>query len=239
MFNRRFLYAALTSTLALLFQANMIAQSEGRPQATKENSSPKKELNEKEKLLAELPVKDQAKFAKFLKQPDTGLIRLLPRDIYEDNGAIRGPANYSFTRLRHGYDIEIHAVPVNEYTPPLIREYTLRMGHGLLTVLGNVPLEKVTLEHKGVKFLDAYNPPSTAAELSAEERRSRYGIDKNGYGYSRAALITVNFTYALRSINYGQSDVLVSFRVVRKEIDGSVVILWKMLKQFHAPPLFR
>src|SRR5262245_47423164 len=43
--------------------------------------------------------------------------------------------------------------------------------------------------------------------------------------------------YALRSIDYDKSDILVAFRVARKEIDGSVVILWKRHERFSRPDL--
>ena len=47
----------------------------------------------------------------------------------------------------------------------------------------------------------------------------------------------MNTTYLLRSINYGESDVLVALRVVRKDTDGSVIIVWKLLKKYSAPEL--
>jgi hypothetical protein len=50
----------------------------------------------------------------------------------------------------------------------------------------------------------------------------------------------VDQTYALRSINYGTSDILVAFRVARKnETDGSLIIVWKELKRFPKPELKR
>lgn len=46
-------------------------------------------------------------------------------------------------------------------------------------------------------------------------------------------------TYLLRSVNYDRSDVLISFRVVRRDSDGSLILLWKMLRQFPGPILVR
>ena len=55
-------------------------------------------------------------------------------------------------------------------------------------------------------------------------------IDKQVYNSTLP--IQLNATYLLRSINYGLSDLLVGFRVARQDTDGSVVIAWKLLKQF-------
>jgi hypothetical protein len=41
----------------------------------------------------------------------------------------------------------------------------------------------------------------------------------------------------LRAINYRVSDVLVAFRVIRQDADGSMILLWKMLKTFPTPEL--
>jgi hypothetical protein len=46
-------------------------------------------------------------------------------------------------------------------------------------------------------------------------------------------------TYLLRSLNYDESDVLVAFRVVRIDSDGSVTILWKLLQKFETPGVNR
>jgi hypothetical protein len=111
--------------------------------------------------------------------------------------------------------------------------------YGLIVTLGNVPLEKVTLDHDGVKFLVTYDPPSAEPMARTEARRARAGIGKDGYEYKSVVPVNTNYSYALRSINYRTSNVLVAFRVVRKEINGSVVIIWKMLKRFSRPDLVR
>jgi hypothetical protein len=67
--------------------------------------------------------------------------------------------------------------------------------------------------------------------------RRDYNIFRiNRLAYVRETEVSVNHTYALRSIRYDKSDVLVVFRVVRKEKDGSLIILWKRLKESPATP---
>jgi hypothetical protein len=249
MIKQRFLYAALTSAFAILFHISATAQSIDRSKTIKEIASLRKQLSEKEKLFLTPSAEDQAAFAEFLKQPKTGLIRLLPRNLYEDRLTIRGGgAYYSFTRLTHEYgagsDIELQSVSTNDFAPPPIADYNFHTGfagadYGFIVAIGNVPLEKVTLDYTGIKDLVAYRPPSALPEARAEQRRVLGGIQSKGYGNKSAVPVNVSYTYALRSIVYDRSDVLVAFRVVRKEIDGSVVLLWKTLKQFPTPALRR
>jgi hypothetical protein len=158
-----------------------------------------------------------------------------------------GGAYYSFTRKTHEYgygsDIELQMYHPNDYAPSMT-EYMFRTGfagadYGFIGALGDVPIEEVTLDHDRLKVLADYRPPSAEPKARLEQRRSSDGISKNGDTYKNGAPAILNHTYALRSINYGRSDVLVAFRVVRKDSDGSVVILWKMLKRFSTPSLLR
>jgi hypothetical protein len=283
MFNRRFLYASLASALAILFHTDALAQIEDRTEALKEINALRKELNEKEKHFLSPSAEDLAKFGEFLKQPETGLIRLFPLGLYKDRLAIHnGGSSYSFSQApisspdimlfstqssefepppvglfgngpdpnslfkdRPFYDSRLPSIsPHSEgrepnpyrrenFRPPSITTYYFEalFHDGLIVMLGKVPLENVTLEHKGVNFLAAFGPPSTKAEAGQASRR-----DNNTFRKKRAQVL-VNRTYALRSIHLDGSGVLAAFRVVRKEIDGSVVILWKTLKQIQAPSL--
>jgi hypothetical protein len=264
---KRFLYAVLMLPLLYIFHFEAVAQSQSRSKLKDEISTLRKQLREKEKLFLETSAEDRKEFAEFLKQSNTGLIRLFPRTQHDRLLTINGGgAYYSFTRLTHEYgygsDIELLLVPrrnddfwyqasrrrydfehqVSSSTE--IQEPTFMTGfagadYGFLVNLGKVPLDKVTLEHEGVKFLASYVPPSAEPEARAEFQRARSGISKAGFEYKNTLPVLTNNTYVLRSINYHRSDVLVALRVVRMDGDASVMLLWKRLKRFSTPELER
>jgi hypothetical protein len=240
MLRQRVLYVTLISTLALLFHIDAFAQSVDRGQTIKEIAGLKKRFSEKEKLFLSPSAEDQAAFAEFLKQPDTGLIRLFPAGLYQDTLLTQaGGSLYSFARASHGpggSDITLAPVPGKYDTPPPISEYRLGVTlGGFIVTIGDVPLDKVTIGHDGLKFLASYNAPTTSPEHRADYQRGLDGFVENGYEHNRHAPVKENYTYAIRSVSYDRSDVLVAFRVVRKETDGSVTLLWKILKRFPTP----
>jgi hypothetical protein len=65
------------------------------------------------------------------------------------------------------------------------------------------------------------------------------GVHSGDWVYKSRETAEAGHTYALRSVNYETSDVLVAFRVVRKDEDGSMVLLWKLLKKYPKPTLER
>jgi len=252
MSNKRFLHAALTSALAILFHTSAPAQSVNQSKPIKVGDSLSKQPGKKEKLSLVPTREDKAAFAEFLKRPQTGMIRLLPRILYRSGLKISGGGPYySFDCLTYEYgygsDIELQAPLIlvgHVSVPPTIADYSFVTGlagadYGLIAMLGDAPIEKVTPESDGVRFLADYRPATTGARARAEFERFRGGVINNGHKYARSAPVIVNQTYALRSIIYDRSDVLVAFRVAREESNGSVLILWKMLKRFLSPQLIR
>lgn len=184
---------------------------------------------------------DRTAFRDFLRAPDTGLIRLLPRDQSFGQGAnakinLRGGgAYYSFARLTHEYN----------YGSDLeLSQNKLLVGfagadYGMMRLLGDVPLDEVTLADPRVLFMATYSPPALDQDARAEARKFRQGLTVEGVHYKSMLPVEVSGTYLLRSVVYGSSDVLVAFRVVRRDPDDSVIIAWKLLQKYLATNLIR
>jgi hypothetical protein len=218
-------------------------QSDSRTDLLKELETKRAELAKLEQMLIQPAAADRKAYAAFLAQPNTGLIRLLPREKYDSPAnnksgpTIRGGgAYYSFVRLTHEYG---HGSDIQ-----LEQDY-LSVGfagadYGIMTVIGEVPLESVTPELPPAAFLSAYHPPSEEVAARQEARSFQAnGKTIDGMTFRRQLPVQVNATYLLRSISYGESDVLVALRVTRKDSDGSVIIAWKLLKKFPKPELTR
>lgn len=199
---------------------------------------------------------DRANHASFLSQPDTGLIRLLPRTYKQSNfsnpqRSVKingGGAYYSFFYRSHEYgygsDLELSSTIRFNGTTELPPAYYLFVGfaganYGLMTNLGDVLLETFTLDDPRAQFLSGYQPPLLEPEARKEKRLFHEGISIDGQTYKTRLPIQVHATYLLRSINYDKSDVLVAFRVVREDTDKSLIIAWKLLKGFSTPRLKR
>jgi hypothetical protein len=185
----------------------------------------------------------------FLKQKNTGLIRLLPRKenkerlmVSAENPAVyipfrNGGSYYSFSSRKRGDEItpELRLDKFPHDYPPGRAFLGIGGDIGFITKLGDVAIEDVTVDRKEAKFLvDLVAPKKEQAALKYRGM-SESGFDIGGVFYRNWAWAEVNTTYLLRTINYDRADLLVAVRTVREEPDGSFVILWKILKKNPTP----
>ena len=188
----------------------------------------------KEKIFLAPSAEDLSSFAEFLRQPGTGMARLMPREKYDGRLLLRGGgAYYSFTKQNNEY---------GSGSDISLEQETLGVGFagadfGFLTSLGDVEIESITEESAGVRFLAGFSPPSAEPDARQQQLRAGSGFEVSGFTYRRNLPALVSSTYALRSIIYSVSDVLVVFRVTRQDTDGSLVFAWKILRKFPVPEL--
>jgi hypothetical protein len=228
-----------------------VGEPERRPMAN--NTGPdaghvfksERDLNAKERMRLATSPEDREKYAKFLSQPGTGLFRLLP---YESRGIVtvetlkssngilpikgRG-AYYSYSKLRHELD---------GWSEIVLQNGTFQVGFapralGFMGLLGDVPLEAVTLNSKEVIYLHQLAPETTYQEIMALDDGSIPGFRAGGMIYSSKMDALTDNTYVLRSTISGKADILVAFRVIRQDDDGSLHILWKKLASYAVTTL--
>lgn len=234
---RKLCAPALLFTLTLLFAPCVMAQADARAQAAAEIESLRAQIKEREGVLLAPSKEDKRAHALFLAQPGTGLIRLLPREKWDGKLSMRGGgAYYSFVRLTHEYgrgnDIEL-------------QQDSLSVGFagadfGFMLNLGDTPLELLSLDAEALRFPSTFKAPSAEADARAAHRSFwEPGRSEGEFVYKSNLPVVVGSTYVVRSINYDDSDVLVAFRILRRDADGSVVLLWKMLEKFPKPILQR
>jgi hypothetical protein len=222
--------------LAFVLLLSPSAAGQDRDKLQKEIESLREQLKVKEDELLAPSAEDRARFGEFLSQRDTGIARLMPREKYADKLTIReGGAYYSFTRQSNSYDGD----PQIALEQGMLSTGFAGADFGFLTSLGDVPVEQVGLDSQAVAYLAEFVAPSPEPSAREQQRRTGAGFIDAGHTYRRSLPAVINHTYILRSISYEHFDVLVAFRVVRKDTDGSLILLWKKLKEFPTPLLIR
>lgn len=209
------------------------------------------EPNAAEKLLLAPSADVQQEFAAFLSLPDTGLIRMYPpgrRRVISvtDLATGRRPgfgiyaSLYSFSKAKHGNGL-------NGYVDPRLGWAELKLINGrfitgftgealgVLVALGDVPLETVTLDTYGVSGLANITPPADDFEAATLSRRNRAGFALERFRYGSSLPVAENMTYVVRATSNKRSDILVGFRVVSLDENGSVTIIWRKLKTYPKP----
>lgn len=207
---------------------------------------------------------DLKTFGEFLRQKNTGLIRLMPEKNCAEKTIVISAApdcakysmpggGSSFSFRTENYRIQ-HLADLN-YTGRSFRAFGT-LAHGIFVNLGDVPLEKVDLKSVGLDFLTKFQAASDFKEAQEIAVKLDKGIENETLVYKNLLPVAENTTYALRSIAYQgtivrtiqgltyneldidkRKDVIIVFRVVRRDADGSVTILWKELSNKNAPKL--
>ncbi|MDQ1613120.1 MAG: hypothetical protein QOG00_3051 [Pyrinomonadaceae bacterium] len=190
---------------------------------------------------------ERASLAALLSEDGTGLMRLLPFTgcvvdprIVNVAGSCAdrvppvwgGGSFYSFRTRKHH---------LAAYADIALRDNLFNVGFvqhsvGLIAALGDVPLDAVTLQSQAVRPFLKLVPAKTLAETEQEFKRSRPWLEAPEHVYGATAPVSENTTYVLRSIAFEPnrdkaSDVLVAFRVTRKDADGAVTVAWKQLQK--------
>ena len=231
----------VASLLTAICSISVLAQTESREDLLKQIETKRAELSVLENKLLAPSAEDKTAFAEFLKQENTGLIRLLPREKYDETPnkmtlTVRGGgAFYSFARLTHAYGYGSDIMLEQGY----LSLVWAGADYGMLTKLAGASLEDISIELPDVRFLAKYNAVASEPEARVEQRRFSTGTTIEDMSYNRRLPAEIGATYILRSISYDRSDLLAALKVVRQDTDGSLIIAWKLLKKFPKPELAR
>ena len=177
---------------------------------------------------------DQLDYPAYVNRPERGLIRLLPGEKYDETNALTvrgGGSFYSFTRLTHNYDFG---------SDLRLRQGSFSVGfagadYGFIRALGAQNLEALSVDSPGVADLAQYTAPASGHAAKHAPQGLEQGYEKGGMIYCSHAAAVVGSTYVLRSISPDRSDALVVFTVARQDLDGSLIIAWKMLAKQSLP----
>ncbi len=223
------------------------------------------ELPANEKLLLAVEDEVRHKYASFLSQPETGLIKLLAykenklevNDVRAQTAFPNIPGSgtyYSFAKRNHianewsqirlfeNVFLAAYAEMKRTTTATsggMTQSFAYTSGHALalFSELGNISLENVTLQLPALKYLLEFQPPIESGELANQRKILSAGITKDGFRVQSGVASKSDTTYAVRTINYKKSDAIYIFRVINKSSDGSVFLLWQQLKNFGAADL--
>lgn len=214
---------------------------------------------EQKKLLQPNP-QDLQRYQSFLEQEKTGIFRLLPDlGCYENVNIIKADE----TCLNYIPDSSYYSFREREHTLEVLSDIRLKNGYlitdgilaqGILVNLGDAALEKITPESEGLAFLRSFVPQPSSVEAKNQYFQIINGIKAGNHEYRKSLPADKDTTYALRVVAYRGNifrrfrgfvfdllqgdkriDLTIVFRVIRKEQDGSLTLVWKELERKDAP----
>ena len=220
-------------------------------------------LTDRDKELTSLIPEDKTKFGAFLALPHTGFLRIHDSALCDEKSAIisaNEPCPYNIMGKATSYSFRKEDYRSQFYSDIKFKNSNFQIVGvnmlGFLTNLGDVPLEKITLQTDGIKEMAEFEPSVDIKDVKRQLNIVRKGFKIGDFLYRTWLPMNENNTYALRCIAYESKiyqkinsfkvdlleidkrvDITVIFRVIRKHDDGSVSILWKELSRKDAPKL--
>lgn len=221
----------------------------------------------RENALKKLKPTDEERiaFEEFLKQPNTGLVKFAAEtncakildvanpDVDCLNYYIPGKGKaYSFRKDRYVHEAFADLERLNgAFVAP--GTYVL----GMMASLGDTPIETLGLENTDVYSLTKFVPAQEIENIVEQEKEITKGKLVGSRTFMKVLPIQENTTYLLRSVAYrakfknmpktdnrkgsldddDRSDVIIAFRVVRKNADETLLLLWKEIFRRFAPKI--
>jgi hypothetical protein len=179
-----------------------------------------------------------------LSDSSTGIVKLMnDRQMLEGVGIRGGGAYYDFVRRDQEY---------NYGSDISLRDGSLTTGfagldYGYILRLGRIPLREILVESpedlppslpRGARdawrFMWEYRPPRDVKQLRLQQGEAETKVVGNT-SLSSATVAEENASYLLRALQISRHDILVALHIQRILRDGSVILVWKILKIFDTP----
>jgi hypothetical protein len=206
--------------------------------------------------------RDLARYRDFLNSPDTGITKLIQDRNCAANTAVisatedclkytmpGGGSSFSFRKEMYRIPrvADIMLADNKFYTPGLLQ-------HSILANIGDVPIENITLALPELNYLLKFKPAKTVREAARIDDELVVGMSENGIRYGRSSAAVMNSTYLLRVVAYRgrilravqnvvydemtldkRRDLIVAFRVIRQDGDGSLTLIWREIESKSSP----
>jgi hypothetical protein len=226
------------------------------------NNIYRKPNKEESKLLA-AEKDDLKRYAPFLRGSNTGLTKLMiDRGCAEYTSVLNASEecrNYSMPGAGSSFSFRTENHRIRRLADLTYRDDSFYspgiLSHSILVNIGDFPLEQITMQTNGMKFLTDFEIVTEFEKAREIDKQINDGVENGGFFYSRKAEAAENTTYVLRVVAYRGSyyravqgfvydeldfderrDVTVAFRIVRRN-DESVTILWKILSNQKSPAI--
>lgn len=201
----------------------------------------------------------RTKYLEFLKGTESGLIVLAPTFDCARNAVVVDASErctmFDFPGAGSAYSFRYENYRIPRLSDiSFTGEQFLTVGdftQGIITVIGDVPIEQVSSETSGMPFLNSFVP-----KASDTDKDFISGTERDGFTYKRSWEAATDTTYLMRSIAFrGQSyrsfenvsydefdfdkrrDVIVAFRIAERNADGSITLVWKKLADERSPTI--
>jgi hypothetical protein len=210
----------------------------------------KKMIHLEGKLIA--PTKeDLDSYSHFLKKQNTGLARLFSQN---DSGSEREPlllpgggSYYQFKGRTNEYgynrsDIRYSTAKTTD-DQPTFSVLVAGVNFGFFAQLGKTDIRRINETNPSVSFALSYPTMNGQDEPAwrAEQKKWAYtGVLNGDVLFKDTTEAIVGMSYVVRSVKESDYDIVAIFQVIRRDpTDGSLVIAWKILKEFEKPVLKR
>lgn len=197
-------------------------------------------------------------YAEFLKQSKSGLVRMLDlSDCPGENGVVTKTIGQKCENDLASLFGNSFSFRANDHTFAKNADLSIKNGffispgefvQTLIYNMGNFPLENVLPTSKSFITLNEFVCATRIDEATIQYESLQNGLKVGNFYFKNSSPLILNSTYILRSIGFRppknsfvlddkRDDIILAFRVVRKDSDDSITLLWKELSRKVAPKL--
>lgn len=215
-----------------------------RTMAVDELVEARKKMKSLEAKLIAPAQEDLDQYEEFLKDPATGLARVFPRQLDNERRPllVNGEGAYYQFKGRtneygQGSDLEYSLVGSPKFAVGFAG-----VDFGFFAQLGKADIRSIDMSQSAIVDALSFSAPNGQQEPAwrAEQRKWSAGVVMNGNVFKNITEAVVGMSYIVRSIDESGYDTATVFQVVRRDpTDGSLIIAWKLVKEFAKPVMAR